>query len=106
MNKHILSVKVDDLAFNPLPRGISDIDPFTNFHFSAVHFEGDYTLHEIGIKTLDELIDGVFILCESFQRLFLFESEAIDSFLQLSVFFGFVVLSTVVVGLVDFCAFE
>ena len=103
---YIFSILIDDLALYPLSRGVSDIDPFSNFHFSSVHFKRDYVLHKVCVEALNKLIDCMFVLGENFQRFVFFESESIDSFLELPVLFSLIVLSVVVVSLIDFGPFE
>ena len=64
MHKHIISILIDDLSLDPLPRGIFDINPLSNFQFPPFQLKGTDVLHEIEIDAFHELIDGVFALLE------------------------------------------
>lgn len=57
---------IDNLSFNPLPWGISHINPLSDLHFTTIHFKGSYALHEIRVEALDELVNSMFVLGEYF----------------------------------------
>jgi len=57
---------IDNMSFNPLSWGISDINPLSDLHFPTIHFKGGYALHEIRVETLDELVNSMFVLGEYF----------------------------------------
>ena len=62
VNMYVLSVLVDDLSFDPLSGGVSDINPLSFLKFSFFELEGSDILYEVGVEALYELVNGMFVL--------------------------------------------
>ena len=106
VDQHILSVLVHHLPFHPLPRSIADIDPFPDLQLPALKPIGEGVIDEVEVEAFDELVDGVLVLLQHFQRLLLLDPEAVGPLLQLPVLLGLVVLLAVEVGAVDLGALQ
>ena len=94
------------LPFHPLPRSIADIDPFADLQLPALKPIGEGVIDEVEVEAFDELVDGVLVLLQHFQRLLLLDPEAVGPLLQLPVLLGLVVLLAVEVGAVDLGALQ
>lgn len=100
MYKNILPILVNYLPFEPLSWGVSNINPFSYFQFSPFNLKWSNILKKVMIKTLNKLINSMLILLKYFQRLFFFHSKSVQPFLQLPIFFCFIMLFTITISLV------